>query len=52
MLLSKFTVCDGKKSRFIKEQEAEGLLSMIGKISILAWSINVMTNEIAIILIY
>ena len=29
MLSSKCAVCDSKKSRFIKEQEAEGLLSMI-----------------------
>ena len=28
-------VCDSKKLRFIKEQEAVGLLSMIGKILIL-----------------
>ena len=27
MLLSKCVVCDSKKSRFIKEQEASGLLS-------------------------
>ena len=27
MLLSKCTICDGKKSRFIKNQEAKGLLS-------------------------
>ena len=26
MLLSKCTVCDSKKSRFIKEEEAKGLL--------------------------
>ena len=27
MLLSKCAVCDSKKSKFIKEQEARGLLS-------------------------
>ena len=30
MLLSKRAVCDGKKSKFIKEQEATGLLSSLG----------------------
>ena len=30
MLLSKFTVCSKKESRFMKEQEAEGLLSSLG----------------------
>ena len=30
MLLSKCAVCSSKKSRFIKEQEAEGLLSNLG----------------------
>ena len=30
MLLSKCTVCDSKKSKFIKEQEASGLLSSLG----------------------
>ena len=30
MLLSKCTVRDSKKSRFIKEQEASGLLSSLG----------------------
>ena len=29
MLLSKGAVCDSKKSRFIKEQEASGLLSSL-----------------------
>ena len=29
MLLSKSAVCNGKKLRFIKEQEASGLLSML-----------------------
>ena len=29
-LLSKLVVCDSKKSRFRKEQEAEGLLSNLG----------------------
>ena len=30
MLLSKTAVCDSKKSTFIKEQEASGLLSSLG----------------------
>ena len=30
MLLKKCAVCDSKKSRFIKEQEASGLLSSLG----------------------
>ena len=32
MLSSKCAVCDNKTYRSIKDQEAEGLLSMIGKI--------------------
>ena len=30
MILSKCTVCDRKKSKFIKQQEAGGLLSSLG----------------------
>ena len=30
MLLSKCAVCDSKELRFIKEQEASGLLSNLG----------------------
>ena len=30
MLLSKCALCDSKKSKFIKEQEAKGLLSTLG----------------------
>ena len=30
MLLSKCRVCDNKKSKFIKHQEASGLLSSLG----------------------
>ena len=30
MLLSKCSVCNNKKSRFMKEQEASGLLSSLG----------------------
>ena len=30
MLLSKCAVCNSKKSKFIKQQEASGLLSRIG----------------------
>ena len=30
MLLSNCTVCDSKKSKFLKQQEASGLLSSLG----------------------
>ena len=30
MILSKCAICDSKKSRFIKNQEAKGLLSNLG----------------------
>ena len=30
MLLPKCAVCDSKKSKFVKEQEASGLLSSLG----------------------
>ena len=30
MLLLKYVVCDSKKSKFIKEQEASALLSSLG----------------------
>ena len=30
MLLSKCSVCNSKKSKFLKEQEARGLLSSLG----------------------
>ena len=30
MLLSKFSVCDGQKSKGIKQQEASGLISNLG----------------------
>ena len=30
MILSKCAVCDSKKSKFIKEQQAKGLLSNLG----------------------
>ena len=30
MILSKCAICNGKKSRFIKNQEAKGLLSNLG----------------------
>ena len=30
MLLSKYAVCDSKKSKFMKEQEASGLSSTLG----------------------
>ena len=30
MILSKRAICSSKKSRFIKNQEAEGLLSKLG----------------------
>ena len=31
MLLSKCVVCDSKKPKFIKQQEASGLLSSLGR---------------------
>ena len=30
MILSKCSICDSKKSRFIKKQEAKGLLNKLG----------------------
>ena len=30
-ILSKYAICGSKKSRFIKDQEAKGLLSNLGK---------------------
>ena len=30
MILSKFALCESKKSRFIKNQEGKGLLSNLG----------------------
>ena len=30
MILSKYAICGSKKSRFIKNQEAKGLLSKLG----------------------
>ena len=30
MILSKCAICDSKKSKFIKKQEAKGLLSNLG----------------------
>ena len=30
MILSKYAICDSKKSKFIKEQQAKGLLSNLG----------------------
>ena len=30
MILSKWAICDSKKSKFIKKQEASGLLSKLG----------------------
>ena len=41
MLLSKCTVCDSKKSEFVKEQEASGLLSSLG--------IKALLNEIPLL---
>ena len=33
MMLSKCAICDSKKSKFIKEQQAKGLLSNLGFIT-------------------
>ena len=41
MFLSKCAVCDSKKSKFIKEQEASGLLSSLG--------INTLLNKIPLL---
>ena len=41
MLLSKCEVCDSKKSKFIEEQEASGLLS--------SWGIKAPLNEIPLL---
>ena len=30
MILSRYNICNAKKSKFIKEQKAEGLLSNLG----------------------
>ena len=30
MILSKWAICDSKKSKFVKKQEASGLLSKLG----------------------
>ena len=30
MILSKFTICGSKKSKFIKKQDAKGLLNNLG----------------------
>ena len=30
MLMSRYVECDNKKSKFVKEQEASGLLSQLG----------------------
>ena len=38
MLLSKCAVCDGKKLKFIKEQEASGLSSKLTGIKVLILS--------------
>ena len=35
MILSKCAICDNKKSKFIKNQEAKGLLSNSGHITLL-----------------
>ena len=36
MLLSKYTVCGTKKSRFIKKQKAEGILSSLALTTLLS----------------
>ena len=41
MILSKCKVCDSKKSKFIKEKEAKGLLSSLG--------INTLLNKIPLL---
>ena len=41
MLLSKYTVCDSKKLKFIKEQEASGWFS--------SWGINAPLSKIPLV---
>ena len=36
MMLSKFAICGSKKSKFIKKQEAKGLLSNLGMRTLLS----------------
>ena len=36
MMLSKCAICNNKKSRFVKEQEARGLLSNLGTRTLLS----------------
>ena len=38
MLLSKYAVCDSKKSKYIKKQKSGGLLSKLTKIKVLILS--------------
>ena len=38
MLLSKCVVCNSKKSKFVKEQEAKGLLSNLMRIKVVILS--------------
>ena len=57
MILPNFAVCDSKKSRFIKEQEASGLLSsleikrhlskipLVGPILFLKYKMSEMVNK-------
>ena len=53
MFLSKSAVCDSKKLRFTKEQEAEGLLSMVAKIQILSsLSIKCKVKIVVILILY
>ena len=40
MLSSKYAACNCKKSKFIKKQEAERLLSMAGDILVLGYEYN------------
>ena len=46
-------MCDSKKLRFTKEQEAEGLLSMVAKIHILSsLSIKCKVKIVVILILY
>ena len=50
-MVSKFAICGGKKSRFVKKQEARGVLSSLGlktplnKIPLLDFFFSVYKNE-------
>ena len=46
MLLSKSEVCDSKKLKFIKEQEASGLLTRLSKIALFGPLSSIVLNNL------